>query len=105
MRARLLKSMYGIRDAAQSWERECARTLTGLRFLPGLAPLCVFYHPTRDVRIVLHGDGLTAPAFGVDGHWLCGLLEKSCQAKVGGILGPEASYGKSIRIFNRVATW
>ena len=37
MWAHLLKSTYGIRDAAQNWERECTCTFTGLGFLPGPA--------------------------------------------------------------------
>eukprot|EP00969_Alexandrium_andersonii_P119798 5296583-Alexandrium_andersonii.AAC.1 len=51
MRGRLLKSMYGTRDAAQNWET-CYRNLhLGVGFQAGKASTCVFYHPTRNVRV------------------------------------------------------
>ena len=48
---------------------------------------------------------LRSTRVGHDGRWICDQLKKSYQVKVRGILGPESSDDKSIRIFNRVATW
>ena len=105
MRAHFLKSMYGIRDAAQNWEREYTRALVGLGFLSGLATPCIFYHPKRDVRVVVHGDDFTALASGLGGNWLSEQLKKSYQVKVRGILGPDSHDDRCIRILNRVVTW
>eukprot|EP00969_Alexandrium_andersonii_P346357 15311064-Alexandrium_andersonii.AAC.1 len=52
--------MYGARDAAQNWGT-CYRDVhLGMVFQAGKASTCVFYHPTRNVRVVIHGDDFTA---------------------------------------------
>ena len=55
----LLKSMYGTRDAAQNWEYKYVEVMEGLGFQRGLANPCAFYHPEREIRVVVHGDDFT----------------------------------------------
>ena len=52
MCGRLNKSMYGARDASQSWEEEYREVLTNMGFSCGLSSPCVFYHKEYNVRMV-----------------------------------------------------
>ena len=54
--AKLEYSMYGTRDAAINWHDEYSSQLVDVGFVQGKASPCTFYHPTRRVRIVVHGD-------------------------------------------------
>lgn len=42
--ARLLKAMYGTRDAPMLWQKHVSKTLETLGFRPGKANPCVYYH-------------------------------------------------------------
>ena len=54
--ARLVRSLYGMRDAPALWEGYLAQQLTTLGFQRGRANACVFVHSSRAVRCILHGD-------------------------------------------------
>jgi len=41
---RLIKAMYGTRDAAQSWEFEYVEFMEGIGFRRGQSPPCIFWH-------------------------------------------------------------
>ena len=47
---RLLRALYGTRQAARAWEEEYTKTLKGVGFQRGKCNPCVYYHPRRDVR-------------------------------------------------------
>ena len=92
MCGRLLKSMYGTRGAAQSWESHYGSIFTEqLGFKQGVASVCCFYHEERDIRVVVHGDGFSTvfTALCVRAHagWLVDELKKHFELKVGGVLG------------------
>ena len=59
MCGRLLKSLYGTRDAARNWEEEYSTYLQSIGFLRGISSPSVFYHPTREIRVVVHGGDFT----------------------------------------------
>jgi len=52
-------SIYGTRDAAQNWEEEYSDFMIGVGFSRGKASPCVFYHKSRCLRAVVHGDDST----------------------------------------------
>ena len=54
--AKLPYTLYGLRTASSSWEREYSQTLEAEGFGPGIASKCTFFHPARAIRIVVHGD-------------------------------------------------
>ena len=58
MCAKLIRSLYGMRDAPANWEELYSETLKSFKFLQGRASACCFYHPPRDLKCVVHGDGL-----------------------------------------------
>ena len=54
--ARLLCTLYGMRTAASNWDREYSGTLVDAGSAVWRVKSCAFYHPGRDVRLVVHGD-------------------------------------------------
>ena len=54
--ARLIFSLCGMRIAASNWEKEYSKTLVEAGFRSGRATVVAFYHPERDIRIIVHGD-------------------------------------------------
>merc|ERR1711873_307000 len=59
MCGKLLKALYGTRDAAQNWEFEYIEFLRSKGFEKGKAMPCMFYHRERKIRVVVHGDDFT----------------------------------------------
>ena len=60
MCGKLNKAMYGIRDAAQNWEYAYVEFMLEIVFKRGIASPCVFFHESRNLRVVVHGDDFTA---------------------------------------------
>ena len=102
---RLNYSLYGTRDAAQNWEVAYTQFLVSLGFKRGLSSPCIFVHPSRDMRLVVHGDDFTI--LGEDGHlsWLASEFDKKFKIKVRGILGPDSHDVHEITLLNRVLSW
>ena len=106
MCGRLLKSMYGTRGAAQSWESHYGNIFTEeLGFKQGVASVCCFYHEDRDIRVAVHGDDFTALCTRSQADWLIIELKRCFEFKVSGILGGDASDDHQVRILNRTVTW
>ena len=55
-RGRLLKSLYGTRDAARNWQGEYSSYLEPFGFIRGISTPSVFYHESREIRVVVRGD-------------------------------------------------
>ena len=51
MCGKLVKSMYGTRDAARNWEMEYTGFRRDIGFQHGLASPCVFFHVERGIRV------------------------------------------------------
>ena len=101
----LEKSMYGTRDAAQNWEHHYASVMEKLGFRRGAAVSCLFYHADRQIRVGIHGDDFTILGNKESLDWYQKELSKEFELKVRGIIGPERSDDKSIRLLNRVFEW
>ena len=104
---RLLKSMYGCRDAGMNWELEVCRVMKKLGFIQGLSSPCMYYRPTRGIRSVVHGDDFTS--LGTKEHlkWFHESLQKEWTIAIRGLLGPPGTEGtqRSISILNRLVSW
>ena len=70
MCGKLRKSMYGTRDAAFNWETAYREFMEEMGFKRGKASPCVFYHPKRNVRGVIHGDDFAMLGYEKDLDWL-----------------------------------
>ena len=99
---KLVRCMYGTRDAGAIWEQCYVDCLEGLGFKQGLGSPCCFYHQEWQVSVVVHGDDFTA--LGTDDSldkYEAG-LKKSFECKIRGRLGSEAKDTKEIRLLNRI---
>ena len=87
---KLDKSMYGTRDEAQNWEEEYSNWLMEIGFSRGVASPCVFYHSSKNIRVVIHGDDFTLLGYEEGLDWFIEMLKKKLEYKHRGRLGPEA---------------
>ena len=53
--ARLLRCLYGTRDAAEQWEASYTTALINAGFVAGSASFCCFVHKTHDLCCVVRG--------------------------------------------------
>ena len=60
MCGRLKVSMYGTRDAALNWATEYGETLKAAGYQQGVSNPCLFWHPAKEVTIMVHGDDFVA---------------------------------------------
>ena len=102
---RLLKALYGTRDAAQNWEHAYIDFMKESGFANGAASPCVFYHRERNIRAVVHGDDFTILGQERQLDWFRERIAAKFEVKFRGRLGPAATDDKAIRILNRVVTW
>jgi len=42
-----------------NWEKEYVKFMLSAGFIRGQASPCLFYHPGKDIRVVVHGDDFT----------------------------------------------
>ena len=84
----LVKSLQGIRDAAQNWEATYSRLLVSNGFTQGMSTPCMFYHRGRKLRIVVHGDDFTLLGSEGDLEWFRSMIQKSFEVTFRGRIGP-----------------
>jgi hypothetical protein len=103
--ARLVRCLYGTRDAPKRWEAFLAEQLVSLGFSKGRASPCCYYHAVLEVRAIVHGDDfvLTGRAAALDevkaGMHLRFLLKEL------GRLGGGPGELRELRVLNRVIQW
>ena len=105
MCGRLNVSMYGTRDAAANWEDQYANHLIANGFIQGKSSPCVFHHPTRKVRCVVHGDDFTFLGCDTELDFCTKMMQDQYEVKVRGRLGPDKHDDKSMTILNRCLEW
>ena len=67
--AKQVRCVYGTRDAGSICEDCCRDCLEGMGFLLGVASPCVFFHPEKNIIVVVHGDDFNALAVSDDLPW------------------------------------
>ena len=85
--ARLIYTLYGMRTAASNWEKAYSKTMEEVGFQPGRATVVAFFHPERDIRIIVHGDDFVVEGEQSDLEWVRDVLAAKYLLKVRGILG------------------
>ena len=73
-------------------------------FQTGVSNPCAFYHPERDITIVVHGDDFTALATDDELNWYETEFQKYFEIKIRGRLGEGCTGPQQIRILNRIVT-
>ena len=103
--ARLRRWLYGMRPAAQAWERAYTEKLTKEGFVRGEASSVVFANPETEVRCVVWGDDFTFLGREADLKHMEKKMSEWYEIKVRGIVGPDPNDLKEIRILNRALRW
>ena len=99
--ARLKFTLYGMRVAANNWEKAYSSTMRKCGFIQGKANATSFYHPKRGIRVVVHGDDFIASGTEENLKWLEARLVEVYPLKMRGILGPDPWDSKEGIILNR----
>ena len=99
---KLVRCMYGTRDAGAIWKNCYTKCLVDLAFKQGVASPCCLTHAGWGVSVVVHGDDFTALGTpeGLD-KYEAGML-KAFECKLKGRLGRADSDLKEMRVFNRI---
>ena len=105
MCGKLVKAMYGTRDAAQNWEMEFVEFMESIGFRRGQSTPCIFWHKEKGFRAVIHGDDFTLLGNEVALVWFRERIQKRFEVKFRGRLGPGNKDDKRVRIFIRSVTW
>ena len=103
--ARLLKSMYGTRDAGANFQRFVIGVLETLDFIVGVFSPCSAHHKTRFIVLVYFGDDFVVLAEVENLLWFLEQLSRFLIVKNRGIMGPEPGDVKEIRLLNRMIRW
>ncbi|MFM7989692.1 MAG: hypothetical protein ACKPKO_61305, partial [Candidatus Fonsibacter sp.] len=61
--------------------------------------------PAAEIRLVVHGDDLTALGWNAELDWYREVLTNKFEAKVKGRIGPRKQDDKSMRVLNRTIQW
>ena len=99
-------SLYGTRDAAMNWQEEIAKLLTKDGFRRGVYNPCLYWHPTRKVKALVHGDDFVSTGTRSAVRGFNAILKKRFEIKTK-VIGPSEVDGevKEAKILNRVVTW
>ena len=101
----LQKSMYGTRDAAQNWGEAYSSFMRSIGFTQGTGSPCVFWHSTKELRVVVHGDDFTVLGWEEQLDWFWGKIKTKFLSKHRGRIGPAPGDKKEMRILNRIVEW
>ena len=79
---RLNVSMHGARDAALNWHDHCTNNLEKLGLLHGEDTPRAFHHPTRNVRLFVHGGDYVTNGRDSQLQWFAKEMEKAYECQV-----------------------
>jgi hypothetical protein len=103
--ARLVRCLYGTRDAPKRWEAFLAEQLVALGFAKGRASPCCYFHARLEVRCIVHGDDfvLTGCAGALD-EVKAGMHARFLLKELGRLGGGQGEL-RELRVLNRVIRW
>ena len=79
--------------------------MRSIGFETGKATPCIFTLPSKDIRVVVHGDDFTVLGYVKDLNWFRQQISDRFTVKSRGRIGPEKEDLKAIRILNRILEW
>jgi len=97
----LLVSMYGTRPAASNWHTHYSGILLKLGFKKGSSNSCIFWHPGKDIKVMVHGDDFVSVGIDSSLKWMSSELEKQFEVSTQ-IVGPERDDQKQVKVLNRI---
>jgi hypothetical protein len=103
--ARLVRCLYGTRDAPKRWEAFLAEQLVAIGFARGRASPCCYFHAALGVRCIVHGDDfvLTGRASALD-EVKARMHERFLLKELGRLGGGQGEL-RELRVLNRVIRW
>jgi hypothetical protein len=101
----LKRWLYGMRPAANAWEKEYTQKLESAGYVRGEYSAVTFFNAETGVRCVVHGDDFTfaGPEAGL--MEIKGKMMEWWDIKVRGLLGNDAGDDKQATILGRRLTW
>jgi hypothetical protein len=102
---RLKRWLYGMRPAAQAWEKDYSHRLQEEGLERGLYSPVVFFNKATELRLVVHGDDFTFLGYENDLDEIEAKMSSWYDIKVRGRLGDGPGDVKKIDILNRSITW
>ena len=104
MVGRLLKSMYGTRDAPQNWQLHMTKVLVEMGFKQCKTHPSIYRHIEYDIQLVVHVDDIAAIGIAADLEWVRSEIFKrfECTSK---ILGPDQGQELEVSFLNRQVRW
>ena len=97
--------LYGFRPAAAAWEKLDSSKLEECGFLRAESCGVVFFHPERDIALVVHGDDFTFCGVSEELKWIRNLMASWFEIKVRAILGNDTGDDKEVVLLGRVLRW
>ena len=102
---RLNRWLYGMRPAAQAWQKDYTGKLESVGFQVGRASKVVFYHEEWQVRLVVHGDDFTFVGEQEDLNRVEALMKEWYDIKVRGYMSEDTEDCQELTLLNRVLRW
>ena len=105
MCGKLIKAMYGTRDAANTWEYAYTEFMNKEGFSVGKITPCLFWHKEKQLVVEEHGDVFTNIGSEDKLQWFLDIINTIFEVKHKARLGPDTNDDKHVRILNRIITW
>ena len=102
--ARLQKALYGTRDAPQCWAKAVARFMQGLGFTRGHYNPCLYWHPKKHIKAVVHVDDFALEGPKSSLQWFEKEIAESFDVKTA-YLGPGPGEEKELPYLGRTVRW
>ena len=103
---KLVRSLYGTRDAALNWSPNYMRALEGMGFVKGASSTCTSWHPVRCIAPAVHGDDCVSEGELDDLKWMGRQPKSHVQLKTE-IIGAH-KFGKGGNVdkpYHALETW
>ena len=102
---RLRRWLYGMRLAAQAWEKDFTQRLEEVGFRRGKSCPTVFFREKTGCRCVVHGDDFTFLSLSDEIENIVRDMQRWYDIKVRGVLGGESGDDEEATILGRTLRW
>ena len=99
--ALLKKSLYGTRDAAANFQAEVTKFMRGIGFEVGKYNVCTYYHRSRQLRTLVHGDDFVTVGDRAETEWFKKRLEERFEIKTKKV-GDGPGENREEKVLNRI---
>ncbi len=98
---KLVRSLYGTRDAATNWQSMYIEHMESIGFTQNKGIPSVFYHKARGIRTMVHGDDYVSVGSRSEIKWFESELSKKFDIKTS-VIGSTPEDQKEVKILNRI---